>query len=252
MAADWSPLTRELAQWRAEGRDLPVWWRDDDARMATPALDRLVTLSARLDLPLHLAVVPEDAGPSLRDVARLPHVIPLVHGWAHRNHAPAGEKKSEFPQDRAEAYGEAVAARDRLAALFGDDLLPVFVPPWNRIGDDLVPRLAGLGYAGLSTFTPRRDRLAAPGLVRINTHLDPIDWRGGGGLLAEDALTALLVGLLQDRRHGRTDATEPLGLLTHHLVHDAAIWSFVERVSGRLLDGGARPVNLWELREALP
>ncbi len=123
-------------------------------------------------------------------------------------------------------------------------MLPVFVPPWNRIDPALAERLGSLGYIALSTFTPREGRLVAPGLVQINTHLDPINWRGGGGLLPADQLIHQLVVLLRDRREGRTDAEEPLGLLTHHLVHDAAIWGFTESCLARLLDGGAVAVDL--------
>ena len=35
-----------------------------------------------------------------------------------------------------------------------------------------------------------------------------------------------------------TDPDEPLGILTHHLDHDEATWSFLERLLGRV---GAHP-----------
>ena len=94
--------------------------------------------------------------------------------------------------------------------------------------------------------------MAAEGLVQINTHIDPIDWRGGGGLAPEEMVISHIVRLLQDRRMGHADATEPLGVLTHHLVHDAAIWAFSEQLINRLLDGGATPLNLLSLKESLP
>jgi hypothetical protein len=40
--------------------------------------------------------------------------------------------------------------------------------------------------------------------------------------------------------------------LTHHLVHDAAIWEFTRACLSELLDGGAQPCNLREMRDALP
>lgn len=250
MDADWTGLRRELAAWRAEGLDLPIWWRDDDAITQTAALDRLAGLAHQLGLPVHLAVVPKFADAALAALcASDPMLVPLVHGWAHRNHAPADAKKAEFGMDRPQLRADAAAGLARMRALFGPTALPVFVPPWNRIAPALVPDLAGMGFAGLSTFTPRDQRLAAPGLVQINTHLDPIHWRGGGGLVAPETLLATLEGMLRDRRAGRADTAEPLGLLTHHLVHDAAIWAFTERCLAELLEGGARPVDL---RGALP
>ena len=65
MLIDWSPLRRCLAACRAERCTLPFWWRDDDAIEPTPALDRLDALAATLDIPVHLAVIPDPARQSL-------------------------------------------------------------------------------------------------------------------------------------------------------------------------------------------
>jgi hypothetical protein len=73
-----------------------------------------------------------------------------------------------------------------------------------------------------------------PGLVQVNTHVDPIAWRGGGGALSVDAISARLVAAIMARVDGTADATEPIGLLTHHLVHDEAIWHTVESLLERL------------------
>lgn len=244
MTPDWSPLQDELDRWRDAGLTLPLWWRDDDAVEPDPRLDRLVGLSRSIGLPVHLAIIPARATPELAGlVRRSDGVCALVHGWAHRNHARVGIKKSEFGEDRDPALALRDAARG-LAVMrtgFGPDLVPVFVPPWNRICAPLVAGLAGIGYRAISAFGPRPKVHAAPDLVAINTHLDPIDWRGGRSLAAPPVLIARLCRLLADRRTGVADAGEPLGLLTHHLVHDAAIWTFCEELLGRLLDGPAAP-----------
>lgn len=253
MRIDWQPVTRELAAWRSAGLDLPIWWRDDDAVAATAALNRLAALSAKTGVPVHLAVIPKDAAPSLVEVCRTTGAfVPMVHGWAHKNHAPLLAKKAEFGHPRPDLRTEAEAGLARMSALFGADVLKVFVPPWNRIDAGFVRELPGIGYLGLSTFTPRKAREAAPGLVQINTHIDPIHWRRGGGLVTADRLVAQIAGLLQDRREGRADRAEPLGLLTHHLVHDAAIWGFTEACLQVLLDGGARVADLHGVQDALP
>lgn len=245
MRIDWSDLRAELAIWRAEARDLPIWWRDDDAVEATGALTQLIELAETIEVPLHLAVIPSDAKTSLAEVAGArPLVVPMVHGWAHHTHAPEGEKKAEFGNPRAEAAAEMGLGLTRLKVLFPNDIIGFFVPPWNRIDARLIASLPSAGYAGLSTFTPRQAAYPVPGLVQINTHLDPIFWRGGGGLVPPEQLISGLVKTLQDRRAGVTDAAEPLGLLTHHLVHDAAIWDFTRGVLEELLGGGARAVSL--------
>ncbi len=243
MRVDWSPLTRELARWHAERLVLPLWWRDDDAVAPTPQLEKLSALAERLEMPVHLAVIPERAETTLgRVVANDPRLIPLVHGWAHENHAPEGERKSEFGPHRPTGtmLAETAQGLTRLKALFGARQRPVFVPPWNRVASGLLPGLAAQGYAAVSTFTPRAQQEAAAGLACINTHLDPIAWKTTRRLAEPATLVAQLARQLAARRTGQADNAEPYGLLTHHLVHDDEIWDFIETLLVRLLDGPAR------------
>lgn len=241
---DWTPLNEELALWRANGQKFPLWWRDDDATDVTPALERLHGLSDSLGLPVHLAVIPEPATDTLAEwIAQRRDMIPVVHGWSHTNNAPPDQKKAEFGDHRPleEMMAEITRGRARLSALFPDRLANMFVPPWNRTCEGVIKALAGCGFAMISTFTPRQARLAAPGLVRVNTHLDPINWRNAGALVAPDGLVAQVADDLAARRLGQTDNAEPYGLLTHHLVHDEPIWEFVTALAGRLMDGPATP-----------
>lgn len=248
MTVDWANLDAELAIWRTEGLHLPIWWRDDDAIAPSPALDRLAALAEDLSLPVHIAVIPKHAEPTLAAYSKdRPLIRPLVHGWQHISHAPDGAKKAEFGHPRPDAAHELAQALNRMQQLFGDDLLPIFVPPWNRLDDGLLPVLADAGYVGVSTYLPRDNRIAAPGLVQINTHIDPIFWRGTRSLVPPDTLIADITKLLQDRRKGLTDPQEPLGFLTHHLVHDEDIWGFTHACLARLLDSGAVPAQMTEL-----
>jgi hypothetical protein len=50
-----------------------------------------------------------------------------------------------------------------LERLFGSRVLPVLVPPWNRIAPGLVPALPEIGYRGLSTFGIRGGFRPYPG-----------------------------------------------------------------------------------------
>ena len=244
MNPDWSPLEDELNRWQDAGLILPLWWRDDDAVQITPALGRLTALAEGLGLPVHLAVIPEQAEQTLAEmVGKRPALIPVVHGWAHRNHAPFGKKKAEFQLDRplSTILSEACLGLDRLRDLFGPVLRPMFVPPWNRIAPEIVEELPGLGYRVISTATPRKRAEPVAGLCQVNTHLDPIDWRGSRSLISPQRLVEQVTDQLRDRRAGRTDNDEPYGILTHHLVHDAPIWSFTEALLSRLMTGPTRP-----------
>jgi len=240
---DWTPLRTELAQWRAEGLELPFWWRDDDAIAPTEALDQLASLSTTTEVPVHLAIIPKEASEALaRDLPEC--FVPVVHGWAHVSHTPEGAKNAEFAAGRPAnaALVDASQGLGRLRALFGDRVAPMFVPPWNRIVPDVVAGLAEVGFDAVSTYNPRTATMAVPGVAQINTHVDPIFWRGHGGLVDAETLVSQIVSLLKDRRAGLTDNQEPLGYLTHHLVHDAVIWEFSRQFLQEICDG---PVRLY-------
>ncbi|NYZ13048.1 hypothetical protein HL658_10825 [Azospirillum sp. RWY-5-1] len=223
----WDALAAELDLWAAAGRPATLWWRDDDATAPGAALDRLLELGARHDVPVALAVIPARAQPALADALRGAAV--LQHGWSHANHAPLGAKKCELGDDRpVEAVtAELAEGWRRLSALVGPALLPVLVPPWNRIAPAVSAALPGLGFRALST--DREHDAAVPGLAQVNTHLDPVDWRHGGGFLGTAAALAGAIDHLRARRLG-TVPDRPTGLLTHHLAMDGATWDFVDRL----------------------
>ncbi len=228
----WARLERELEAWRHAGRRASLWWRDDDATAPGGALDRLLGLAERLGLPLSLAVVPADAAPAL--AARLAGsdatIDVLQHGWAHANHAAPGAKKSELGPERPLELrlDELTRGRQRLRELFGPRALPVLVPPWNRLADDLPARLAGIGLHGLSTFGPRPRDARLP--ARVNCHLDILRWRPRRGFVGEAAALGSLCDHLAARRTGAADPGEPTGIMSHHLVHDAPAWRFLEQL----------------------
>ncbi|WP_375455188.1 glycosyltransferase [uncultured Methylobacterium sp.] len=212
------------------GIAVPVWWRDDDAVAASPALDRLLGLAAAFDAPILVAAIPAGLAPSLG--ARLrdaPRASLAVHGLAHANHAALGAKAAEFGAGRplpalvADAAEALRLARERMPA---EALLPVFVPPWNRLAPALAAALPGLGYAGLSAV-PGGAPVA--GLVRADVHVDPIDWRGTRSLADPDTLVETLCRELA-RGSGR-----PIGILTHHLAQDDAVWGFLADLFAVLL-----------------
>ena len=134
MTSAWRCFRDELALWSDIGRNVDFWWRDDDATAPTAALLRLVALSHSSQAPLALAVIPADAQLALLD--GLPATVTLLqHGLAHRNGAPAGEKKTEFPAGLPvdDALERLRSGWQRLAHHFGTRAMAVLVPPWNRI-----------------------------------------------------------------------------------------------------------------------
>ena len=216
------PLVDEIARRADSGRPLRLWLRDDDAVEPTAALDRLLALTEAHDIATLLAVIPAFTGAALAGrLAEEDRVHVAVHGWAHENHAGPGEKNQELGAHRP---AEKVLAelRDgfaRLAALHAQRFVPMLVPPWNRIAPAVVAGLPGIGFAALSVFGPQRP---AP-LAVLNTHVDIMDWRGTRGGRPAEAVIADLVRLSRAQEG-------PVGLLTHHLVHDAAAWNVMALV----------------------
>ncbi len=195
-------------------RDVRLWWRDDDAGRTAPTLAPLLRLSRVGARPIGLAVVPAWLEEATIDLIRgEPSAEVLQHGWAHANHAMAGEKTIELGGTAATSacLDLLLAGGARLDAAFGAAFLPVLVPPWNRIADRVLERLEEVGYIGLSTFSSDC-RGTAVGLVHINTHVDIIDWRGDRRMKPLDTLIAEVDHLLAQ------DGFTLIGILSHHLV----------------------------------
>jgi len=222
----WAELSDEAGRWSQAGRTAELWWRDDDAADAGPALERLLAIHRDTGAPVALAVVPSKATQALADrLAGQPGVDLLQHGYAHVNHATSGAKKIELGAERPAmlVLGELGTGWMALERLFGTRPLPVLVPPWNRIAPALVPTLPEIGFAGLSTFGARRRTHPVRGLLQVNAHVDLIDWKGGRGFVGEAAaLDALVSALSRSRISG-----EPVGVLSHHLAMDGGAWDFL-------------------------
>jgi hypothetical protein len=223
----WTALQQELEIWKASGTKPKIWWRDDDAVEDTPALCKLVGLVERFRIPLLLAVIPAGASTSLaRRLDRATLVTPCQHGFAHVNHAAPGMRACELGgrQSLDQTLGELESGRCHLSQLFNERLLDVLVPPWNRIGKLIVPRLPEFGFRGLSTGG-WRTFARVPGLLQVNTHVDIIDWKLGRKGISQDQAARRLAFALAEAR-ARDGA--PVGLLTHHLAHDEIAWRTLE------------------------
>ncbi|HEY7747441.1 MAG TPA: polysaccharide deacetylase family protein [Aestuariivirgaceae bacterium] len=222
----WQPVGAALERWSAAGLHAKFWLRDDDAVEPSSRLDRLIALTARFEVPVALAVVPEQTGHGLaEELEGRSHVSTLVHGWAHRNYAGEGEKKQEFGPHRplAEMTQDLARGLHRMKQLHPSRLVPIFVPPWNRIAPNVVASLGGIGYAALSRFGPARHAQAS--IAEINTHVDLIDFRGTRRCRDHALLAAETAQALSDSfEHGGY----PVGILSHHLVNDNAAFDFLE------------------------
>ncbi len=244
MTADliWQPLREELMRWEDAGRTAEFWLRDDDAVEPTPALDHLLSLTSDFAIPVTLAVIPAVTDTRLADrLSDAAHAAVAVHGWAHQNHAPEDQKKQELGahRPRGAVLDELARGLSQIVRLHGERAVPMLVPPWNRIDASLIDDLGSIGFTALSVYGPPK-----PAPIRvINSNVDIMDWHSTRGCRDHALLVQDIVARLQQAY----DGGEPVGLLTHHLVHDEAAWIFLARlfeVAGRSRAGKWLPVSV--------
>lgn len=220
---NWQEFELELVRRRDAGRPVQFWWRDDDAAAVRSETKRLLELASSSGIPVSLAVVPVSAEPELFQLLH-DGVTVLQHGTDHRNRAAPGDKKTEYPA--AEPVQAAVARISdglrRLHELAGSRFFPVLAPPWNRVRKDLLEKLPAIGIRGLSMYGARASAEPAPGLRQVNTHVDIVAWRQGKRFIGEDEALRLAFKVLS--------MEEPFGWLTHHAVHEAGAWDFLEKL----------------------
>lgn len=221
-------LERELARWREAGLSPRLWWRDDDAREPTPALDRLLRVAD--GVPLALAIVPDgDLAGLGRALGPVSNVTISQHGVDHVNRRGPGEAMGEHPLGASAAVMAQRISAGR-AQMEAHGLTPAFyTPPWNRLDDHLMDALAASGSGGLSGwggFQGLEGRCR-----RLDAHIDLLRWKPRPRFRGDAAFLRALQRELARRRRTRR-FHDPIGLLTHHLDHDEGAWRFL----GELVD----------------
>ncbi len=245
--AVWQPLRDELSRWENAGRNIQFWLRDDDAVEPTDALERLLALSNNYAVPVLLAVIPSLTGRPLADRLKSEKLAAVAtHGWSHQNHAGNGEKKQELGPHRAleTVLAELEEGRRRIQDLFPEHALSILVPPWNRIDTSVLPHLHSLKFTALSVFGPPKHSQTQH-IPVVNTHIDLMDWHGTRGCRDHAELVAEIVN---EMRHRFEYGENMIGVLAHHLVHDASAWVFLTTLFETTVEtGGCRWVSAQEL-----
>jgi hypothetical protein len=204
--------------------------RDDDAISDTPALRQLFAASEIAGAPLLLACIAALADESLGSALRsFGLATAAVHGYAHANHAPKGEKPCELGIHRQTdtVVAELREGREKLGVLAGGKISAILVPPWNRIHDAIAARVHEAGFSAISAHgwltAPPPHRLAV-----VNAHIDIIHWSGGRKGRDWAWVSAELHKAL---REARLRGGRAVGILAHHLVHDEAAWRVLGETS---------------------
>ena len=229
----WTTLYSELDRWSESGKTANFWWRDDDAVEETVQLQMLDALSQETHVPVSVAVIPAGLHISLAQFLHSrENFIVLQHGYSHSSYTAKGGKKIELGGERStdEIQAELITGCQQLSIAFANQFMPVMVPPWNRIEPRIYSSLAKAGFTGLSTMWARKTAWPCPGILQVNTHLDPINWRHDRGFIGETSALRQICQHLSATRLAQAGSTEPAGILTHHLVQNDEVWTFCKNL----------------------
>jgi hypothetical protein len=186
-------------------RPVKFFFRDDDIGWGDDRLFPLLDVFAHAGVDLDLAVIPMAVTSLLAErlLARAVKTRGALgfhqHGLAHLNHESRG-KKCEFGPSRPieDQRADIVQGRERMHALLGSAVTPIFSPPWNRCTEGTVGVLENLGFVGLSCDAMRQGSELAQLPVTVDFCLKPLEPAEArlGSLLSESAQRDPAVGVM--------------------------------------------------------
>ena len=234
--SDWQEQLTEAIDQASRNNSLQVFWRADDIGAGGWAFQALCRLFRHHGLPLAMSVVPA----WLSDLRRkqlfesAPREESLwswhQHGWRHVNWQRSG-KKSEFGEERPfeKQWRDIWRGRQKMLDIFGDRLVPVFTPPWNRLSLSTTRILQELDFKGVSTAGPL-PRGAKPPLTlkNLRVQIDLHTRKGKDGAADFQALLDELASL-----GGRK---EPCGIMIHHQRMTRFAFEFLHQLAYLLKD----------------
>ena len=151
------------------GRRVTLWCRDDDACRDSAPLRRLLGIAQQHRVPVIVAAIPSAVDRTLVDAIACYDAVTIVqHGYAHCNHAPAGERSAELGEHRAPdvRLGELARGRATLTRAFGARFTPLLrrgkrdeVPARIYMKADRHPQLFRRGPEAVVVIQPREREL---------------------------------------------------------------------------------------------
>ena len=158
--------------------EFKFWWRDDDVFDSTEELKELISFSCLNKIPVNLAVIPKKlSNEAIKLIKQNSHISVVQHGYSHTNYANVGEPLNEFGHHRSldTQLKEIRIGFDKLKTSFGNQFVPVFVPPWGHIADSVIEQLSTIGIKGISMIG--HYDMMYPNLINNNVHIDIHSWK---------------------------------------------------------------------------
>jgi peptidoglycan/xylan/chitin deacetylase (PgdA/CDA1 family) len=193
-----------------------LFFRADDIGAGGRPFEALCTIFRHHGIPLEMGVVPAWLSAARRNqlFGCAPLEEPLwgwhQHGWRHVNWQRTG-KKSEFGEQRPfeKQWRDIWQGRQKMLDVFGEHLISVFTPPWNRLSSATLKILQDLDFRGVSMTGPfPRGPKPPPGLKNFRIALDLHTRKVKDAALDFQNLLDELASTLGKR--------EPSGIMIHH------------------------------------
>lgn len=199
---------------------IKLFFRADDIGVPSKNFTAMAELFQSYNMPLLLAVVPcWLTAPRFTSLKRSTQNAPELffwhqHGWAHKNHEAQG-KKHEFGHSRPKSSVEhdITKGKERLTTILGEQLSPIFTPPWNRCTSETMDLLVKHGFKVLSR-SKNANPLSPKKLPDLQINIDLHTRK------ETDQLTAF-THLIAEIQQGASDGY--CGIMLHHqLMNDVA------------------------------
>ena len=225
-----------------------IFFRADDIGAGGRPFEALCRLFRSFEIPLAMAVVP--AWITGIRVKQLFKLAPLEepfwgwhqHGWCHVNWQRSG-KSSEFGEERPleKQFSDISQGRRKLQDIFGEHLVDVFTPPWNRLSLTTMKILEELNFKAVSMAAGFPRGYKNPdGIKNLRIQLDLHTRKSRDGISDFGVLLDDLAALLGRR--------EPIGIMLHHQRMTYFAFEFLQELLTQLqTQAGARFSTFREL-----
>jgi hypothetical protein len=225
-------LKTELKRLQLHGRQIDLFFRNDDVDEDERSLQTMLGLFHRYQVPLNLQVIPGRlTSAAIVAIGKARNEKPDLfelnqHGWMHVNHERRG-RKCEFGPSRS--YDQQCADIERgrkvLEETFGSAFSPVFTPPWNRCTAETFRALDQLGFQALSKI--HGDSMACGYNFReISVTLDLYRWQGGAAMKPPNEFFDELISQMENLSR--------IGIMLHHKVMDEKAYELLALLLGEL------------------
>jgi len=227
-----------------------LFFRADDIGAGGRAFQALCQLFRGHQIPLAMAVVP--AWLTGIRTEQLFAAAPLEesfwgwhqHGWRHVNCQRTGDK-SEFGEQRPaeKQWRDISMGLKKMNEIFGEHLVPVFTPPWNRLPTATLKILQELNFRAVSMTKPFPSSVKPGlGLKNFRIQLDLHTRKAKDG-------SADFIALLGELSHLMTKK-EPVGIMLHHQRMPLFAFEFLNELMHLLKHKvGARFLSFTDLLE---